>query len=805
MNIVIITIITSIFHNYLLLDGISHNCTTQKKKRSISCTTTFQQVSLFPVTEAFAFQFYLKRSATVNLRSSLASWYNILQKSSGISIEISSKHMSAGRSVDNEGKASCIDAAKEWIRYDPNPSTVGYVQGLIDSHDFEQLKSLFPISSTESTSLDSGVDEKRRIAFGTAGLRGKMLPGPLYMNDLVVIQTAQGIASYCKNLLNEKLEDHKDSSESKNSSSAKRQRTSDETESRTSTEKERLGVVIGYDHRATTSKFNISSLQFALYTTLVFQQAGFDDVFLLDGFVATPIVPFVLGQLSSYTKADYKKEADSSSTGRNTMMIGIMITASHNPKDDAGYKIYWSDGCQIRSPIDKFISTHIEQNLTPWVDYAAQLSKCKSSCDPHDPCCGLSSPERTKNETIPAYYEAVVSSGLVTGQVLKWNTNDVAFAGTKPPSFCYTALHGVGYTFAKHVLSTICSIPMFYSVPEQQEADPNFPTVQFPNPEEKGALDMAKAHAVWHNCDIILANDPDADRLAVAERDRTTGVWTDFTGDQIGAMLGHWLWQNYKNDNSSKYPNTVAAMCASTVSSRLLAEMARVEGFHYEDTLTGFKWIGSRAAELHKSPVKDDPSKTYHTIFCYEEAIGFCCGNVIFDKDGISALGVFAELSYAIYQRNMNLSQYMQSLYDNYGEFVSNNGYYFVSDPKIVLSILDNITNHGKLDTLDMVGSYKVKSVRYLGVPGYDSSTSDLQPTLPCSKSSPMITIRFENGCIAQFRGSGTEPKLKYYIELQGQPGKSRHDVADELSTMSTVILQLLLEPEKNGLKQTKC
>ena len=396
---------------------------------------------------------------------------------------------------------------------------------------------------------------------------------------------------------------------------------------------------------------------------------------------------------------------------------------------------------------------------------------------------------------------AVVSSGLMTGQVSKWNNTD-ALAGVKPPSFCYTAMHGVGYAFAKHVLSTTFHVPKLYSVPEQQETDPNFPTVQFPNPEEKGALNMAKAHAVLHNCDIILANDPDADRLAVAERDRTTGTWTEFTGDQIGAMLGHWLWQNYKN-NSSKYPNTVAAMCASTVSSRLLSEIARIEGFYYEDTLTGFKWIGSRAAELHKSPVLDDLSKTYHTIFCYEEAIGFCCGNVIFDKDGISALGVFAELSYATYQRNINLSQHMQSLYDTYGEFVSNNGYYFVSDPIVVASILDNMTNHGKFDTLDMVGPYKVTSVRYLGLPGYDSSKADLQPTLPCSKLSPMLTIRFENGCIAQFRGSGTEPKLKYYIELQGRPGKCRDEVAEELSTMSNVILQILLQPEKNGLRLT--
>jgi phosphomannomutase len=462
--------------------------------------------------------------------------------------------------------------------------------------------------------------------------------------------------------------------------------------------------------------YQLSSLQFALYTTLVFQHAGFDDVFLLNGYVPTPIVPFTIGQYSCDTKSDHNQYKNVDDT--MMMMIGIMITASHNPKDDAGYKIYWSDGCQIRSPIDQYISTHIQQNLVPWMDYNTVLSTYRDK-HPDDPCCGLSSPDRTEQLIIPAYYQAILNSGLMTKQVSKWKSNTAATTSTllnnkemvqQPPNFCYTAMHGVGYKFAQQIFTTF-EIPMFHSVPEQQEPDPNFPTVPFPNPEEKGALDIAKACAETNHCDIIFANDPDADRLAVAERDRTTGIWTEFTGDQIGAMLGHWLWLCHKNATTTKYPNTVIAMCASTVSSRLLSEIARVEGFFFEDTLTGFKWIGSRAMELHQSIVPNDPTKTYHTIFCYEEAIGFCCGNIIFDKDGLSALGVFAELCYATYQRNMNLCQHMQSLYDTYGEFVSNNGYYILTDPSVVTSILDNMTNHGKFDTLDFVGPYKVSSI----------------------------------------------------------------------------------------------
>ena len=172
---------------------------------------------------------------------------------------------------------------------------------------------------------------------------------------------------------------------------------------------------------------------------------------------------------------------------------------------------------------------------------------------------------------------------------------------------------------------------------------------------------MAKKFAEEKGCDVVLANDPDADRLGVAEKDRATGKWTVFTGDQIGTMLGCWLYE--KVGKASGKP---VSMCASTVSSKMLAEIARVEGFHFEDTLTGFKWIGSRSEELNR--------EGKFALFGYEEAIGFCCGNVVFDKDGISALGVFTELAYDAYHNGLNLAKHMQSLYDKYGEFVSNNG-----------------------------------------------------------------------------------------------------------------------------------
>jgi phosphomannomutase len=665
-----------------------------------------------------------------------------------------------------EKETSYIDAAREWISYDPNPSTAQYVQRLIDTEAHEELRSLFP-------------DPSQRIAFGTAGLRGKMRPGPLYMNDLVVIQTAQGIASFCKSCF---TADRTDDAEDGKESNAKRPRTHRDTQTSTDPPSNKWGIVIGYDHRATSedSPYQLSSLQFALYTTLVFQNAGFHDVLLLDGYVATPLVPFTVVRRGCVPD------------DTTTHWMGIMITASHNPKEDAGYKIYRGPlGCQIQSPTDQQIAQHILENTQPWMNYRETLEGI-AVAGHGDPCRGFSQPHRTQT-IVAAYFDALVHSGLCTGQ---GKLAAATATARDVPTICYTAMHGVGYNFARQVFSRF-GLPKFHSVPIQQEPDPAFPTVQFPNPEEKGALDMAKLFASTRGCKIILANDPDADRLAVAEF--VEGRWTEFTGDQIGALLGHWLWQT-----QSPKDDVVLAMCASTVSSRLLSEMARVEGFYYEDTLTGFKWIGSRAAMLHGSPVPEQPEKTYRSIFCYEEAIGFCCGNVIFDKDGISALAVFAELCHSVYRSNRTLSQHLQSLYDRYGEFVSNNGYYFVSDPSVVAKIMDVMTNHGKFDTLDAVGPYKVASVRYLGVPGYDSSQPDHQPLLPCSKSSPMMTIRFVNGCIAQFRGSGTEPKLKYYLELPGAPGVPRDAVAKSLEEMSEILLEALLQPEQNGLRRTR-
>ena len=489
--------------------------------------------------------------------------------------------------------------ALAWAHKDPNTKTRSYVIDLaerVKGGDDEEAKATLLELFPEDTS--------RRIGFGTAGLRSAMKPGPLHMNDLVIVQATQGLSCHVNNVWNQ----HK-----------------------TSGDASKPLAVVGFDHRC-EPEFGLSSRRFAMLTKLVFLEAGFDCILLdpANDFAHTPLVAFATLKLKA--------------------MVGVMVTASHNPKRDNGYKVYWNDGVQIRPPIDSEIASAIiaSENLKPWTDYGAILDKRQEESPKDDLCLGLSD-TKTTMELADAYYECIASSGLVTNQAKLLGDDS-----WRPPSFAYTAMHGVGHQWAVRSFQTFGLQP-FKSVPAQERPDPAFPTAAFPNPEEKGALDYAKSFSESEGCDIIIGNDPDADRLAVAERSREDGSWCTFTGDQIGTMIGHWLYtQIGKSSGDEKI-----AMVASTVSSSMLSIIAKREGFHFEDTLTGFKWIGSKAVELN--------TNGYRTIFGYEEAIGFAYPDIVPDKDGISSLGIISELAYNVYHQGRSLKDHMQGLYEKYG------------------------------------------------------------------------------------------------------------------------------------------
>lgn len=520
-----------------------------------------------------------------------------------------------------------------------------------------------------------------RMEFGTAGLRTRMGPGNSQMNDLTIIQTTQGLVKYLKQTLPDAT---------------------------------KKGVVIGFDGRHNSEKWSKLVATVCVNAEL--------PVYLFKRLCPTPYVAFALRTFGA--------------------SCGIMITASHNPKEDNGYKVYWDNGAQIIPPHDSGISQAINESLRP-LDSSWDVSILKD--------------ESVKNLIVDPM-EDVIS---------KYNEAALAICYTReknaecPVRFTYTAMHGVGYEFVCHTLKAFDfrePIP----VAEQVRPDPDFPTVKYPNPEEgEGALKLAMETADKNRSKVILANDPDADRLAVAEK--TESGWQVFSGNEIGAFLGWWCWTCWRH----KHPDVNLSdlyMMASTVSSKILQAIARKEGFNFIETLTGFKWMGNTADELlHKGK---------HVLFAFEEAIGYMCGSTVLDKDGVTAAAVVAELVNYLYSNQTTLSQQLQIIYKRYGYHLNHNSYFLCHDADTIKAMFERLRNFdGAGGYPTKCGEFEIVHVRDLTV-GYDSETEDQKPTLPSSKSSQMITFKFANGCVATLRTSGTEPKIKYYTELRTDPGK---------------------------------
>ncbi|KAJ3562292.1 hypothetical protein NP233_g9666 [Leucocoprinus birnbaumii] len=573
----------------------------------------------------------------------------------------------------------------QWLLYDLNPSTREEIQSLWEEGNIEELEKRM----------------RHRIQFGTAGLRGKMEAGWGRMNDFIIIQTSQGLASYVAQQI---------------------------------PDAGLRGVIIGHDHR-----FN--SDRWAKLTAVAFLDKGI-RVYLLRGNVHTPMVPFAVKR---------KKAA-----------CGVMITASHNPKDDNGYKII--------DPHDRGISQSIYANLRPikW-DTNDALTHPRSFNITH--------------EMHEEYFESL--SSLLVNRSLN---------NTTPVRFVNTSMHGVSDRYIRRAFETFGFAP-YVPVREQQMPDPKFPTVRFPNPEEKGALDLALATAEREGISYVLAQDPDSDRFAGAERDRY-GNWTVFTGDQLGSLFASHTLEIYKRTGK---PLNKLAMVASTVSSKMIEAMAQVEGFKFVECLTGFKYIGNTALDLVR--------QGYEVPFGYEEAIGFMFGNEIRDKDGVAATMVFVQLAAALNAQGRTLKDYLQSLYERYGYFQTNNGYFICNDPPTIDRIFARLRSFDprtpNLSYPGGIAGLATTSVVDLTV-GYDSRNApSYKPTLPLS-SGHMIQFRAENKegmkIVLTTRTSGTEPKIKYYLEGSGRNFQA---VKDLLVRVVQELGDVWFEADRWGLKRS--
>jgi phosphomannomutase len=494
------------------------------------------------------------------------------------------------------------------------------------------------------------------LQFGTAGLRAALGPGPNRMNRVVVRRAAAGLADFLLQAVGQ-------------ASPGTRPR-----------------AVVGYDAR-------YNSDIFAEETAAIFTAAGI-ETFLLPAALPTPLLAYAVRAL----------ECDG----------GVMVTASHNPPQDNGYKVYLGrhtvpesgNGAQIVAPYDAEIAAHIDAVgplesivLAPggWTVLDSALAE--------------------------GYEQATAALALPD----RFPARDLRIV--------LTPMHGVGGETAQAVLKA-AGFTDVTLVAEQAEPDPDFPTVSFPNPEEPGALDLALETAERLGADIVIANDPDADRAAVAAKDPDTGAWRMLRGDEVGALLGaHIAARLAAADGNDGDSGSQGVFANSIVSSRLLARIATAAGYAHEETLTGFKWI-SRVPGL---------------LYGYEEALGYCVApEVVKDKDGISAAVLIAELAAAAKADGKTVFDTLDELYLQHGLHASDQLSIRVAD----LGLLDAMMNRLRVNPPESFGSSAVELFTDLA-----EGTEQLPPTdglLYLTRDLTRVIIR----------PSGTEPKLKCYLEV---------------------------------------
>jgi phosphomannomutase len=503
------------------------------------------------------------------------------------------------------------------------------------------------------------------LEFGTAGLRGVIGAGESRMNRAVVLRTTLGFARYL-------LEVDADGARKK-------------------------GIIVGYDAR-------IMSQEFAEDAAAVLCAAGI-PAYLAEGPCPTPLTAFAVTHMGTAG--------------------GIMITASHNPPEYNGYKVYWKNGAQIIPPHDKGIARAIE--AAPPADEVERLSRQQAR-------------ERKLWNALPPEVEQSYMAAIA-----KLSVRD---DGERSMRIVYTPLHGVGERLTRRAL-TQAGFTAVSSVAEQAEPDGAFPTVAFPNPEEKGALDLAFALAEREGADLILANDPDVDRLAAAVR-APTGKFVQLTGNQVGALLGHYLLTEGPNATGDRL------VLASCVSSPMLGTIARKLGVRYEETLTGFKWIANRAMEL-------EASTGVRFVFGFEEALGYTVGDVVRDKDGISAAVLLAELAAVRRAAGTSLLDELETLARRYGLFVS-------GQRSVTLPGADGLARiAATMKRLRAASPQSIGGHEVIAIVDYQAQTRTVRGAAPTALNLPpsnVLGLELDGGSRIIARPSGTEPKIKFYFDV---------------------------------------
>ena len=511
------------------------------------------------------------------------------------------------------------------------------------------------------------------LEFGTAGLRGIIGAGINRMNIYVVRRATQGLANY---IIKQGAADK--------------------------------GVAIAYDSR------NMSP-EFAMEAAMTLAANGI-KAYKFESLRPTPELSFAVRELGC--------------------VAGINITASHNPPEYNGYKVYWADGAQFTPPHDK--------GVTEEVLAIEDLSSVKTTDEASAIAAGK---YEVIGKEIDDKYIAQVKAQVVNQKAIDEMQDQIRIV--------YTPLHGTGNIPARRVMKEI-GFTHVYVVPEQELPDGNFPTVSYPNPEAKEAFELGLKLAKEKDADLVLATDPDADRLGVYVKDAKSGEYIPLTGNMSGSLLCEYVLSQKQAEGKIPADGQVVK---SIVSTNLIDAVAKAYGAELIEVLTGFKWIG-------KQILKNETTGTGTYLFGMEESYGCLIGTYARDKDAISATAALCEAAAYYKQKGMTLWDAMVAMYEKYGYYkdsVKSIGLSGIEGLAKIQSIMETLRNNTPAE----VGGCKVVSARDYKLDTIkDMETGAVKPTgLPASN---VLYYDLEDGAWICVRPSGTEPKIKFYFGVKG-------------------------------------
>ncbi len=536
------------------------------------------------------------------------------------------------------------------------------------------------------------------LEFGTAGLRGIIGAGINRMNIYVVRRATQGLANYII----------------KQGGASK-------------------GVAIAYDSRH-------MSPEFAMEAAMTLAANGI-KAYKFESLRPTPELSFAVRELGC--------------------IAGINITASHNPPEYNGYKVYWEDGAQFTPPHDK--------GVTEEVLAIEDLSTVKVTDEASATAAGL---YQVIGADIDDKYIAQVKAQVVNQAAIDKMQDQI--------TIIYTPLHGTGNIPARRVMKEL-GFEHVYVVPEQELPDGDFPTVSYPNPEAREAFELGLKLAKEKNADLVLATDPDADRLGVYVKDDKSGDYIPLTGNMSGSLLCEYVLS--QKAAAGKIPAD-GEVVKSIVTTNLVDAVAKSYGCELVEVLTGFKWIGQQI-------LKNEQTGKGTYLFGMEESYGCLIGAYARDKDAISATAALCEAAAYYKEKNMTLWDAMVAMYEKYGYYkdaVQSIGLKGIEGLAKIQSIMETLRNNTPAE----VGGYKVVSARdYKLDTVKDMATGEVKPTgLPASN---VLYYDLEDGAWLCVRPSGTEPKIKFYYGIKGTSLADADEKSDAMGKAVKAMVDAML------------